>query len=358
MEPFEGLVWFYQNVDTTFTQDGFVNFAVALLDSKEINLKPSYSERKLISGLVNIIRVLCLSEEHDNLLLWSHYTGDHKGGVVQLRLDAGSAYLPLSQAVEYSHELPPSGSSSEVARSLFGLFSDSSLRIRRQLFTKSIDWAYEKEWRILMGGFTDENGYAIIRPEDIEAIYLGCRMGLDIKRSILDLIEEKYKHVIVYQAKKDEMEFQLNFVPIRVPFCLRDETPSEKLGRMTELYNDCRNMYFQVWNDPYWVIEPFDMDILRLDCRLGQHAPSNIRRVFRLMLDEIKSTFSRTAPLPKKHDLTSEMLKTRQKKIMRPSALLYQEWWALADSDLRTLGGGLPDMKNNKIRDAKSMGSD
>ena len=122
MEPFESLVWFYQNGEATITQDEFVNFAVALLDSKEINFKPSYSERILISGLVDIIRVLCLSEEHENLLLWSHYTEDHKGGVIQLRLEAGSAYLPLSQAVEYFHELPPSGSSNEVARSLFGFF--------------------------------------------------------------------------------------------------------------------------------------------------------------------------------------------------------------------------------------------
>ena len=195
---------------------------------------------------------------------------------------------------------------------------------------------------------TDENGYATIRPEDIEAIYLGCRMGLDIKRSILDLIEEKYKHVIVYQAKKDELEFRLNFVPIRIPFCLRDETPSEKLARMTELYNDCTSMYFQVWNDHYWAIEPYAIDILRLDCKLGQHATPHIRRLFRLMLDEIKSTFNRTAPLPDKHDLTSEMLKARQNEILRPSALLYQELWDLADTDLRKLGGSLPMRENTR----------
>jgi hypothetical protein len=151
----------------------------------------------------------------------------------------------------------------------------------------------------------------------------------------------------VYQGKKDDLEFQLNFVPIRVPFCLREETPSEKLVRMTELYKECSSMYFKVWNDPYWAIEPYAIDILRLDCKLGQYATSGIRRVFRLMLDEIKSTFDRTGPFPDKHDLTSEMLKARQEKILRPSALLYQEWWNLADAHLRKLGGSFPDMTND-----------
>ncbi|MEP6879624.1 MAG: DUF2971 domain-containing protein, partial [Nitrosospira sp.] len=349
MEPFETLVWFYQNSDVTMTQEEFVNFAVGLLQSKKINLKPSDSERIMISGLANIVRILCLSQEHDNLLLWAHYTEDHSGGIIQLRLDAGSAYLPLSQPVEYSRELPPSGNPKDLARTLLGFSSKSSLlAIQRQLLTKSNHWAYEKEWRIVMKQeFMDENGCAIMRPEDIEAVYLGCRMKLDIKRLILDLIEDKYKNVTVYQAKKDEQEFRLNFIPIRAPFHVGVESPTEKLARMSELYKDCLNMYFRFWNDPYWdveldVISFLPIDALRLDCKLGQHAPLDIRRIFRLMLDEIEDTVRRTTLLPDHHDISAEMLEVRRNEILRPSALLYQELRNLVDADLQKLGENLP----------------
>ena len=107
-QPLQLLIQLYQDGKLKgMTADDFIEFASSLLEFQKINFGPSEVERVVIPALADQIRVLCLSEEHDNLLLWAHYTEDHKGGVVRLRSDKGSPYLPLAQPVRYSIDIPP-----------------------------------------------------------------------------------------------------------------------------------------------------------------------------------------------------------------------------------------------------------
>ena len=48
-------------------------------------------------------RIFCLSEKNDNLLMWAHYSDNHKGAVIKLKCLHGDYALSASQKVIYSN---------------------------------------------------------------------------------------------------------------------------------------------------------------------------------------------------------------------------------------------------------------
>ena len=49
-------------------------------------------------------------------------------------------------------------------------------------------------------------------PEEIEAIFLGCKMGENEKDEIrFNLLNPKYSHIKVFQAKTNNRAFKLDF---------------------------------------------------------------------------------------------------------------------------------------------------
>jgi hypothetical protein len=51
--------------------------------------------------------------------------------------------------------------------------------------------------------------------EELESIYLGCRMEEETKKEILRLVEDKYIRTSVYQAKLARQKYALEFIQIR-----------------------------------------------------------------------------------------------------------------------------------------------
>lgn len=99
--------------------------------------------------------ILSLCERHDNLLMWAHYAASHAGICVELQ----RAGPPLNRAlkVAYSRDYPHVDFF-EIADALEGSgpAAESAQRkwVNAIFLTKSIDWSYEQEWRILspLGG--------------------------------------------------------------------------------------------------------------------------------------------------------------------------------------------------------------
>jgi len=97
-----------------------------------------------LDGLLNHnVGVLCLSEVRDSLLMWGHYTNNHKGFVIGFDSDhpffskrrSEHDEFGFLRKVEYQTQRP------QVT------LSDTSSPVWFQ--TKSSHWAYEKEWRIV-----------------------------------------------------------------------------------------------------------------------------------------------------------------------------------------------------------------
>ena len=86
--------------------------------------------------------------------------------------------------------------------------------------TKSNHWTYQKEWRCLRASPDGARDIAPlvelnpILPQDVSAVYLGCRMSPDERAAILDLVASHLPHVRVFDARQSPTEFKLEFVPV------------------------------------------------------------------------------------------------------------------------------------------------
>src|SRR5436190_1212195 len=59
------------------------------------------------------------------------------------------------------------------------------------IFTKAIDWSYEREWRVSAGrGRNDAVLFEDIpfNPQELEAVYFGCRMGYADRKVLVELV--------------------------------------------------------------------------------------------------------------------------------------------------------------------------
>ncbi|TKB62612.1 MAG: DUF2971 domain-containing protein, partial [Nitrospira sp.] len=139
-------------------------------------------------------RVLCLSELHDNVVMWSHYADYHRGVVFKLGcIDEIDNTLLAAKAVSYTNQFPAFPNIDEYSRHLTGEQLIDFPRLSYDIaYIKHTDWAYEREWRVHWGLIHEPagDGYSIYRenPRVFQAIYLGCRMQDDAVSAIVKLI--------------------------------------------------------------------------------------------------------------------------------------------------------------------------
>jgi hypothetical protein len=144
----------------------------------------------------NQIGILSLSACNDSILMWSHYADFHKGFCIGFGnyLDLPNDHRNHIREVLYSESLN--------TRPLFDLFfRDGDLKEfeeefwRLYVLTKYIDWAYEKEWRII--GLVRR---IVTYPDkSIDRIIFGLRMPKEqrsVIRSILQGKDVKYFEAI------------------------------------------------------------------------------------------------------------------------------------------------------------------
>lgn len=166
------------------------------------------------------IGVLSLTTEKDNLLMWGHYSNNHKGFVVEFNkndsffneLVEENAIYNCLKKVEYQ-SIRPSKYLSDYC-------------IEDVLLTKSIHWEYEHEYRILkrlkealIEDINLENDIYLFRFQKvaIKSIYCGCNMDINIKNKILSIIDNDrdLNHVKVFISSISDKYYKLEFEQIR-----------------------------------------------------------------------------------------------------------------------------------------------
>lgn len=152
--------------------------------------------------------ICCFSEVSDNILMWSHYSDSHKGVVVEfdkVLLDQSiyemnsDSEMSVIDNVNYSVEFPLVTISSDLQKT-----ADS---IRSVTFSKSIDWSYEKEVRLVTGK-TGNNKFDI---QAIKSITIGAKMKkenvMEIQK-ILNTIDPKGK-IKIYFMEIEKRNYKL-----------------------------------------------------------------------------------------------------------------------------------------------------
>lgn len=155
--------------------------------------------------------VLCLSEVKDNILMWSHYANDHSGFCIEYNFQELGPYNPQSRLLcpaVYTDELfdasqyilQPLLHGDHSFNNLFGIYPAIS---------KSIDWSYEREWRIVfpLGPDASETQRFIKVPKP-KALYVGVKAKSEDVEKLRKLATERsipvYKMALSKAAHKLE----------------------------------------------------------------------------------------------------------------------------------------------------------
>lgn len=158
-----------------------------------------------LDSLLNLnVGILCLSEVRDSLLMWGHYAENHQGFVVGF--DAESSFFAKRRSptdefgflrrVDYSPHRP------EVT------LTDTSSNVWFQ--TKSEQWAYEKEWRIVRvlaeaDKRVDRPPYPIclfgFDPDSVREIIVGMRASPSLEAEIR-AVASQFSNVSLLRAKE------------------------------------------------------------------------------------------------------------------------------------------------------------
>ena len=123
--------------------------------------------------------VVCLSEKYDSPLMWSHYANQHRGICVEYAITEPSMHAAHKVDYGQSRELPASA----VRDWLLDTHSAARNVVERAcLLTKSQEWAYEYEWRLLGPKGMGES-------PRIESITFGLRCPLELQYAIVKSLE-------------------------------------------------------------------------------------------------------------------------------------------------------------------------
>jgi hypothetical protein len=193
-----------------------------------------------IQKLKDLALMSCLTEDKDNILMWSHYADNHTGICVEYDIKR----LQDDPFTLCKHLFPiVYGKKRLIKRDIDSLIrnhqdlkkaiaedycydGDEELNDILPLFlTKGEVWKYEREWRII---FTKKQMYNINSDELYEgnlkfpcvsAVYLGYRIHPEIRKNIMEIcgrISTEGNPVSVYQAKLDNEGYGIGFVQLEI----------------------------------------------------------------------------------------------------------------------------------------------
>lgn len=170
------------------------------------------------AAFVNGMRILCLSEIPDSILMWTHYAESHAGIVIGLRTDVGE-HRPQDKAiqVEYVDDVPILVSPQRWVRQIcYGENPLGPNYARRVLATKSMAWAYEAEWRIAKKAGVPpcpipRNGVEAVPflPSELASIHFGCRTSDEVIDDVMQTVRSMNACVEIFRFRTPTRRFQL-----------------------------------------------------------------------------------------------------------------------------------------------------
>jgi hypothetical protein len=133
--------------------------------------------------------ISCLSEKRDSILMWSHYANNHKGFCI------GYDFKKLLDLYKINM-FPVTYSKDFFVIDTWEKFSNRINHMNifmKAAKTKSLEWSYEKEWRIfgkyILNKFK-QKGMLSKMPVPF-SIYMGCHIENELENEIRDICQNK-----------------------------------------------------------------------------------------------------------------------------------------------------------------------
>jgi hypothetical protein len=145
--------------------------------------------------------IVCFSRSDNILLMWSHYADSHKGACLTFDISKDHNFFSLPFLVDY-----PS----------LNFIKERNTRVRYKhiIATKSIDWKYEEEVRIVRDIRDHGNSRGNIKFN--KSALIEIKFGLRTNPKDIETIKEiknglGYKHVKLFKAELKKSEFGIHF---------------------------------------------------------------------------------------------------------------------------------------------------
>lgn len=158
-----------------------------------INTKAS--DFDLVFDEIHKSKVICLTSDPDNLLMWAHYADFHKG------MCLGFYNNTLSYAINYSNEFPKIDFNGDYSQKVHSLV--------KILFTKSKEWEYEQERRMV---FFKDTPSEIRYPGELFLVIFGMRTEQSQIDEIKAIVNDK--DVLYWKCKIVPGHYKIDFDPV------------------------------------------------------------------------------------------------------------------------------------------------
>lgn len=192
-----------KNIGSTIQQilrNHGVKLQKSLVNVLQDKLNSSMSEVK------DSVRVVCLSEVYDSILMWSHYAQNHTGFCIEYDFAENNMFYKRLYPVKYTTD--------RYAISKADMSHSNTRWIYKTICSKSDVWSYEKEWRIVTANFEKmglknlEGKYVFDLKTNIKAFYLGAKIAEKFKEEIIKF--GKNNNIHVYQMILSPNSYELN----------------------------------------------------------------------------------------------------------------------------------------------------
>lgn len=218
----------------------------ACIDDFKNNFLKKYAEFKNDIDnefYINILKVeslrhvACFSEKNDSSLMWGHYADSHTGFCVEYNfaeelkwckiecsnIMACKSFMlnyPIApviyrdtrfEATEYMQVILQDYASKKIGCPIKEFYYPDVLTITKSILTKSKDWSYEKEWRLVseieQGDFKLHKMIAKLKPK---AVYIGAKTSKDNADKLYQMCQDKnigcYKMIQSFSNEKFDLQ--------------------------------------------------------------------------------------------------------------------------------------------------------
>ena len=155
----------------------------------------------------NNIGICCLSKTPLNLLMWAHYAENHRGFVIEFSIPQT---LPLSStSSDDIYYLDPLPVEYKEKKPIITNRKD----FKKYALTKSLDWEYEQEWRVIDFNRKDDGIRPYNRNQILKSVIAGMRISDDnfaVLKNIVDSVNKELgMNVTVHKAEPVSGKFAL-----------------------------------------------------------------------------------------------------------------------------------------------------
>ncbi|RZK56893.1 MAG: DUF2971 domain-containing protein [Pedobacter sp.] len=164
--------------------------------------------KEVQSKILPNVKISCFTENKNNMLMWSHHAKDHSGVCFEFDTNAMVIYLGIqTKTTNLSNYLFLRTIYDSKCKNYIFQSSEDSSSLLMWLKTKSIEWEYENEIRLVSLKW-DENLLSI--PQNvISRLYSGAQISKEHEEKIVKICKTNFPETGIYKMSLSDHEFQL-----------------------------------------------------------------------------------------------------------------------------------------------------